>query len=75
MDIDVLIAAVFKRTPISDKRHKLHSNQNAVDRYCKEIRKEMNYDGKYYNVYLVSINNIIIWYGSMPWTEIITYYF
>ncbi|CAG9822198.1 unnamed protein product [Phaedon cochleariae] len=41
MDIEVLIAAVFKRTPIWDKRHKLHSNRNSVDRYWKEISNEI----------------------------------
>lgn len=47
MDKDLLIAAVFEKTPIWDKRHKLHSNRNVVDKYWKEISVEMKEDGKY----------------------------
>ncbi|CAH2009659.1 unnamed protein product [Acanthoscelides obtectus] len=44
MDKELLIAAVFERTAIWNKRDKLHSNRNVVDRYWKEISIEIKQD-------------------------------
>ncbi|XP_045482789.1 uncharacterized protein LOC123686591 isoform X2 [Harmonia axyridis] len=45
MDIDALIAEVYKRSAIWNKNHKLHSNRNIVDKCWREISLEMNEDG------------------------------
>ncbi|XP_030751838.1 uncharacterized protein LOC115879266 [Sitophilus oryzae] len=44
MDKDLLIATVFEKTPVWDKKHKLHSNRTVVDKCWKEISVEMNED-------------------------------
>ena len=31
MDVEILIASVFKRRPILDKREKQHANRNKID--------------------------------------------
>ncbi|KAF5283656.1 hypothetical protein FQR65_LT13780 [Abscondita terminalis] len=42
MDKEALITAVFEKPPIWDKREKLHSNRNVIDKYWKEISNQMN---------------------------------
>ncbi|CAH1959449.1 unnamed protein product [Acanthoscelides obtectus] len=44
MDIDKLIALVYKQCPIWDKKDKQHSNRNVVDKCWKEIAGEMRED-------------------------------
>ncbi|XP_050315311.1 uncharacterized protein LOC126749663 [Anthonomus grandis grandis] len=44
MDIEILIASVYKKCPIWDKKSKLHSNRNVVDKCWKEIAEEMKED-------------------------------
>lgn len=48
MDIDneVLIALVFDKAPLWDKRNKFYSNRNVTDKLWKEISSEMKQDGK-----------------------------
>ncbi|XP_012946166.1 uncharacterized protein LOC106013889 [Aplysia californica] len=45
MDVEVLIACVYKRSPIWDKRHKLHANRNVIDKLWTEIAAEMKCEG------------------------------
>lgn len=47
MDIDILIAAVFKRSALWDKRLKSHSNRNVTQHLWNEIAAEMKVDGKF----------------------------
>jgi hypothetical protein len=49
IDGDQLIALVFERQAIWDKRAKQHSNRNYVEKCWKEISIEMKIDGKYCN--------------------------
>ncbi|XP_050311195.1 uncharacterized protein LOC126746843 [Anthonomus grandis grandis] len=44
MDVEILIASVYKKCPIWDKKSKLHSNRNVVDKCWKEIAEEMKED-------------------------------
>ena len=46
MDTEILIAEVFKRPCIWDKRIKEYANRNIVDGAWKEISKEMSVEGK-----------------------------
>ncbi|RUS82551.1 hypothetical protein EGW08_009681, partial [Elysia chlorotica] len=41
MDVDTLIASVYERPPVWDKKHKLHRNRNVIDRLWQEISNEM----------------------------------
>ena len=45
MDADKLIADVFKRPAIWDKRRHEHANRNVLDKAWKEISNEMNVEG------------------------------
>ena len=55
MDVEQLIAAVFKRPLIWDKRMKEYANRNLVDKAWKEISKEMNSEGKFHFLMLYSV--------------------
>ena len=46
MDVDALISYVYTRTPIWDKRDKLHANRSVVDKLWKEIANEIQHEGK-----------------------------
>ena len=46
MDVEALIAAVYKRSPIWDKANKLHANREKTDTLWKEISDELNFEGK-----------------------------
>ena len=46
MDIEVLIASVYQRRLIWDKRDKGHANRNIIDQLWKAISIEMGMDGK-----------------------------
>ena len=48
MDTEILIAEVFKRPCIWDKRIKEYANRNIVDRAWKEISKEMSVEVKFF---------------------------
>lgn len=47
MDVDELIAQVFRKAPIWDKQLKLHANRMYVDKLWKDISLEMNIPGKF----------------------------
>ena len=47
MDVDQLIAAVYKRECIWDKRKKEYANRNVVEKAWKEISIEMKVEGKF----------------------------
>lgn len=47
MDVETLIAAVYKRQPLWDKRNKQHANRNTTDRLWREIATEMNLEGNW----------------------------
>ena len=56
MDVDQLIAAVFTKPLIWDKRMKEYANRNLVDKAWKEISKEMDSEGKFHffnDLYLI----------------------
>ncbi|RUS69248.1 hypothetical protein EGW08_022991 [Elysia chlorotica] len=44
MDVDALIASVYKRSPIWDKRDKLYANRTASDKLWKQVAQELNID-------------------------------
>lgn len=47
MDVEMLIANVFRRSPLWDKRDKRHANRNTTDKLWREIANEMEIDGKF----------------------------
>ena len=58
MDNEVLIAAVYNRSSIWDKRDKYHSNRIVVENCWKEISAEMKEDGKYKIITLIQMMKI-----------------
>ena len=47
MDVDTLIAAVYNKPTIWDKRRKDHANRNSVEIAWKAISQELNVDDKF----------------------------
>lgn len=49
MDVEVLIAEVFKKPALWDKRNKYYSNRNTTERKWKEVAEKMTLEGKINN--------------------------
>ena len=53
MDIEQLISKIFEKSPLWDKKNKLHAKRNVVDKLWGEISKELDCEGKNVFIYLV----------------------
>lgn len=57
MNIETLIAMVYERPPLWDKKNKLRGDRNVIDKFWRQISIEMKEDGKCYHPLSFSLTN------------------